>query len=209
MRSRRYDDAHTYQTSREYLLMSTASIEGHETDDAIRRWAVARHFPEAHLVRWLALAHEDRAALLKVAETLHLRTGQLVAASELLEEITLRERVKIATIIASDEIRRTIDGAGSAPGRARDLLDTLRAKRFPRLHRMTARLAQEIAALGLPGGIRVVLPKDLSSDEVRIEICARGGADMLRLIDAITNARASLARVAELTGTADPIDDEV
>lgn len=189
--------------------MSTASIEGQEIDDAIRRWAVARHLPEAHLAEWLALAHEDRAVLLKAAETLHLRTGQLVAAFELLGEIALRERVTIATIMASDEIRCILDGAGSAPGRARDLLDTLRANRFPRLHRMTARLAQEIAALGLPGGIRVVLPKDLSSDEVRIEICARGAADMLRLIDAITNARASLARIADLTGTAESIDDEV
>ena len=144
-----------------------------------------------------------------IAERLHLRTGQLAAALELFEEIALRERVTIAAIVASDEIRRILEGAGSAPGRARDLLDTLRAKRFPRLHRMTARLAQQIAALGLPGGITVVLPKDLSSDEVRIEICARGGAEMLRLIDTVSNVRADLARIADLSGAVDSIDDEV
>jgi hypothetical protein len=191
------------------MMMSTATIERLEIDDAIRRWAAAHHLPDAHLTRWLALAHEDRVVLREMAETLHLRTGQFVAAFELLEEIALRERVTIAAIIASTEIHRIIDGAGSAPGRARDLLDTLRSRRFPRLHRMTARLGEEIAALGLPRGIRVVLPKDLSSDEVRIELCGRGGADMLRLIDVVANARAGLGRIADLTGAADSIEDEV
>lgn len=189
--------------------MTTDMTEEREIDDAIRRWATLRHLPDVHLTRWLALALEDRAALLRVAEDLHLRTGQLVSAFDALEEIALRERLTIATIIANDEIRRIIDGAGSAPGRARDLLDTLRAKRFPRLHRMTTRLVNQIAALGLPGGIRVVLPRELSSDQVRIEICARGGAEMLRLIDAVANVRASLGRIADLTSVADSSYDEV
>ena len=189
--------------------MTTEKVERRESDDRIREWATLRHLPDAHLMRWLALAPEDRTALLEVVERLHLRTGQLVSAFEVLEEIALRERITIATIIASDEIRRFVDGAGSAPGRARDLLETLRAKRFPRLHRMTTRLANEIAALGLPGGIRVVLPRELSSDEVRIEICARGGADMLRLIDAVANVRADLGRIADLTSAADSIYDDV
>jgi hypothetical protein len=189
--------------------MTMDRLEGREIDDAIRRWAALRHLPDTHLIRWLALAPEDRTALLGIAERLRLRTGQLVSAFEVLEEIALRERVTLAAIVASDEIRHIVDGAGSAPGRARDLLDTLRAKRFPRLHRMTTRLVNEIAALGLPAGIRMVLPKDLSSDEVRIEICARGGADLLRLIDAVANVRAGLGRIADLTSTADSSYDEV
>src|SRR5258708_39406352 len=100
--------------------MTTEKVERREIDDAIREWATERHLPDAHLVRWLALAPEDRAALLEVVERLHLRTGQLVSAFEVLEEIALRERITIATVIVSDEIRRIADGAGSAPGRARD-----------------------------------------------------------------------------------------
>ena len=56
------------------------------------------HFPDAHRRRWLALTHADRATLVHMAEALRLRTGQLVAAFELLEEIALRERVSIAAI---------------------------------------------------------------------------------------------------------------
>jgi hypothetical protein len=179
------------------------------SDDAIRKWAAERHLPDVHLDRWLALAPDDRAALMELAEGLRLRTGQLVTALELLEEVALRERTTIATVIACRDIRRVLDGAGSAPGRARSLLDALRVKRFPRLRRMTERLSTEIAALGLPGGIKVVLPKDLSSDEVMIEIHAHGGADLQALINAVAQARNDLGRIADLTCGVGSIDDEI
>lgn len=177
-------------------------------DDAIRRWATARHLPDAHLVRWLALAQADRAAIVGMAESLRLRTGQLVTAFELLEEIALRERLSIEAILARAEVRRVLEGAGSAPGRARELIDMLRAMRFPRLRRMADRLAAEVAALRLPGGITVALPKDLSSDEVKIEISARGGADLQSLLDALTQARAGLGRIADLAGGG-RLEDEI
>jgi hypothetical protein len=178
-------------------------------DDAIRRWASARHLSEAHLVRWLALAQADRTALVQIAEALRLRTGQLVTAFELLEEIALRDRVSITAILARAEVRRILDGTGSAPGRARELIEMLRAMRFPRLRQMSDRLAAEIAALRLPGGMKVVLPKDLSSDEVKIEICARGGADLQRLIDALAQVRTGLGRVADLASGAGGLEDEI
>lgn len=179
------------------------------SEDAIRRWAAARHLPDAHLRRWLALADEDRATLLDVAETLRLRTGQFMTAFELLEEIAVRERATIAAILARREIRRILDGTGSAPGRARELLDALRTIRFPRLRRTAERLAEEIAALGLPHGVSVVLPKELGSDEVKVEISAHGGVELERLIDAVGQARAGLIRIADLIGGGDSIDDEV
>jgi hypothetical protein len=178
-------------------------------DDAIRRWATARHLPDAHLVRWLALTQADRATLVHMAEALRLRTGQLVTAFELLEEIALRERVSIEAILSRTEVRRILDGAGSAPGRAHELIEMLRVMRFPRLRRMADLLAAEVAALRLPGGIKVVLPKDLSSDEVKIEICARGGADLQSLIDALARVQAGLGRIADLAGGAGGLEDEI
>jgi hypothetical protein len=178
-------------------------------DDSIRRLAVERHLPDAHLQRWLALANEDRAALLELAERLRLRTGQLVTTLELLEEIALRERAAIVKILVRSEIRRILDGTGPAPGRARELIDVLRAIRFPRLKRAADRLSAEIAALGLPNGVKVVLPRALSSDEVRVEISAHGAADLERLIDAVAQARAGLGRIADLIGGAASVDDEI
>jgi len=196
--------------------MSRPEANGAKTDDAIRQWSAARHLPDARLRRWLLLAHEDRVALLELAETLRLRTGQFVTMFELIEEIALRERVSnrsinvtIATTLARGEIRRILDASGSAPGRARELIDALRTIRFPRLKRVTARLAAEVAALRLPGGVKVVLPKELSSDEVRIEISAHGGPELERLIDAVAQARMGLGRMADLIGGADSLDDEI
>lgn len=196
--------------------MSTSALDATTLDDAIRRWAAGRHLPDTHLRRWLALALDDRAALLEAAATLRLRTGQFVAAFALIEEIALRARaaevapeVTVAALLARGEIRRILDGTGSAPGRARALIDTLRALRFPRLKRTIDRLAAEIAALGLPGGVKVILPKELSSDEVRIEISAHGATEMVRLIDSVAQARVGIGRIADLIGGADLSDDEV
>jgi hypothetical protein len=178
-------------------------------DTEIRRWAVERHLPDVHLRRWLALAEDDRAALLELVGELRLRTGQFVTAFELLEEIRVRERTPIGAILVRRELRRILDGTGSAPGRTRELIGALRAIRFPRLKRAGDRLAAEIAALGLPTGIKVVLPKELSSDEVRIEISAHGGAELEQLIDSVAAARAGIGRIADLIGGTDSIDDEV
>jgi hypothetical protein len=199
--------------------MSASRIEETGSADAIRQWAAERRLPDAHLRRWLALADDDRAALLELAGTLRMRTGQFVIAFELLEEIALRERaingsiekveVTIAAVVARREIRRILDGAGSAPGRARELIEALRAIRFPRLKRAADRLAAEIAALRLPSGVRVILPRELSSDEVTIEISAHSGAKLEYLIDSVAAVRAGLGRIADLIGGVDSLDDEV
>ena len=169
-------------------------------EDAIRAWAAQRRLPDAHLTRWLALAEDDRAALLSIAERLRLRTGQFVTVFELLEEIALREQSTPRDILVRGEIQRILDGAGSAPERARALLDELRTIRMPRLRATTERLKREIAALGLSREIGVTLPRDLGSDEMRIEILARGGAELERLIDELTKHRAGLGRIAEMLG---------
>ena len=176
-----------------------------ETGSRIRAWADTRRLPHTHLARWLALGQEDSAALLALAEHLRLRTGQLITALEMLEEIAVRDRATVTAVLARREIRRILDGAGSAPGRARALLDQLRAIRFPRLKRTADRLAAEIAALGLPRGVAVVLPRDLGSDELRIEISAHGGAQLDQLIESIANKRGELRRIAGLLGETDEV----
>lgn len=176
-----------------------------ETQASIRRWAEQRRLPQAHLDRWLALDDLSAAALLEVAERVHLRTGQMVAAIDLLDEIAVRERTNIVSILARRELRRILDGAGSAPGKARALLEELRALRFPRLKQMTERLANEIGALKLPAGINVVLPHEFGSDELRIEITAHGGDELESLIEAVAKGGKELGRIARMLGGADEI----
>jgi hypothetical protein len=170
------------------------------TAAAIRACAASRHLPEAHTEKWLAMATPSRMGLLDIAERLKLRAGQLIAAIDLLDEIEIREGVPPAAILLRDDIQRACSLAGSGPWRAAAFIDALRAIRFPRLKLATERLSSEVAALKLPAGVRVELPKDLGSDELVIRISARTGHELENQIDALTAKKPGLARIARLMG---------
>ncbi len=178
-------------------------------EEAIRAWAAARRLPEPYLARWLALGPDDRTALLAAVEGLRMRAGQLIAALDLLEEISVREAQPVAAILARIEVRRILNGAGSRPGRASALLAALRAIRFPRLARATERIAREIAALGLPRGIRITPPRELASDEVRVELIAHGGEELNELLGALARHARALARIADLAAGVGWNGDEI
>ena len=170
------------------------------TAAAIRACAANRHLPEVHLEKWLAMDTPSRMGLLDIAERLKLRTGQIIAAIDLLDEIEIREGVSPAAILLRDEIQRACTLAGSGPWRAAAFLDALRAIRFPLLKRAVERLSSEIAALKLPSGVRVMLPKDLGSDELTIQVSARTAPELENLIDALAAKKSGLVRIAKLIG---------
>jgi len=105
-----------------------------------------------------------------------------------LEEIAVRERATIAEVLGRDEIGRIADGSGSGPARASALIEALRKIRFPRLRKMQERLRAEVAALKLPRGISVDLPKELGSDELTVSLRVRSADDLGRLIAALNQS---------------------
>ncbi len=171
----------------------------------IRELAERRHLPEAHLHRWLILDEPSRVAILEAAHALKLRTGQLVAVLDLLDEIAVREKTGIAEILSRPALRRIVDGTGSAPERARASLDELRAIRFPRLREATTRLESAIAAMRLPRGITVLLPRDLASDELTIQLSVSDAHELDRLLDLLTEKRAELGRILAMIGGGDEV----
>jgi hypothetical protein len=173
------------------------------SDEAIHALATRRHLPRSHLEKWLAMDAESRMALFELVERLKMRTGQIVVAVDLLEEIAIRERATVAAILTRAEIRRADALDASGPARAAAFLDALRAIRFPRLKLAVERLSAEVAALRLPSGLRVVLPKNMSSDELVIQLSARTPLELGNLLDAIAAKKSDLIRLAKLIG-----DDE-
>lgn len=147
----------------------------------------------------------SRAALLEFAQTLRLRTGQIVLALDLLGEIAVRERRHLADILAAPELARIAARAGSAPERARASIEALRAMRFPRLGATAARLANAIGELRLPRGISVVLPKELGSDVLTIKLELSHAGDLDRAVGILVERRAAIARIFELLGGNDEI----
>jgi hypothetical protein len=173
--------------------MTSSGIE-----DRIRGWAGKKVLPPAYLENWLALDESSRKRLLEYAETLKMRTGQFVTALTLLEEIVVRESQSIGEILDRPHLRRILNASGSGPGRARVMLDELRALRYPELKQAGEHLAQHVAALKLPPGIKIVLPRELASDEVRVELIARGGAEMAQLLACLTAKSGDLVRLASM-----------
>jgi len=172
---------------------------------AVRAWAAEHHVPEAALERWLTLGEPGAMALLSVACDLRLRTGQFLSALETLVEIGVRERQGTAAILARDELRAVLRRGGSRPERASAFIDKLRELRYPRLTRTRAKLEAALAAMRLPRGLTVVLPKDLSSDEVMIGLTVRTPAELENLLEALKGRADKLKALLEALGGSDEI----
>ena len=171
-----------------------------DINDQIRTLAAERRLPATHLARWLAMDPPSRAAMLDLARTLRLRTGQLVTVLDTLDEISVREHVTIASVLDRPEIRRIANGSGSAPSRASALLEALRTLRYPLLKKMQEQLRSEVSALKLPRGISIDLPQELGSDELTVSIRVRSGADLAHLLDVLDRTRPGLRRIIEMLG---------
>ena len=178
-----------------------------EIDAEIRMLAQDRRLAAAHLGRWLAMDRASRGSMLTHARTLALRTGQIVSALELLEEISVRERVTVAEILSRAEIRRIADAPGSTPSRASAFIDALRQARFPRLRKMQERLRAEITALKLPRGMSLDLPKELGSDELTVSLRVRSADELDKLVAALNRSSAGIARIVEILGGGSLSDD--
>jgi hypothetical protein len=171
----------------------------------IRALAEKRRLPAAHLARWLGASAGSRNAILNYARTLALRTGQLVEALELLDEISVRERLEIADVLARPALARLLTEARSRPDRARDFVGELRRMRYPRLAELSQRLHSEIAALKLPASIRVVLPPRLGSDELTVQLTVSSAGALDRALKAIGDRREGIARIIGMLGGKDEV----
>jgi hypothetical protein len=176
-----------------------------EVERRLRRWAEAKALPTPHVRKWLALDEAGRARLLDFAESLKMHTGQFITALTLLEEIAVREGQSVGEILDRLPLRRVLDSAGSGPGRARLLLEELRAARYPQIKRASDYLAGQLSAIKLPPCIKVVLPRDLASDEVRVEIVAHGSAEMEQVLASLTAKSPELVRLAAMLAGEDDL----
>ena len=171
-----------------------------DIDQQIRTIAAERRLPSTHLARWLAMDAPSRAAMLDLARTLRLRTGQLVTALDNLDEITVRDHVTIASVLGRPEIRRIANGSGSTPSRASALIEALRTLRYPLLKKMQEQLRSEVSALKLPRGISIDLPQELGSDELTVSLRVRTGAELTQMLEALDLRRTGLTRIIEMLG---------
>jgi hypothetical protein len=174
------------------------------SDDNIARavlaWAEPRHLDQAHLDRWLALDAYSAAAILDAASHLRLHVGQLRSALEMLEEIALIEGTQVSAVLARAPLKRIFEGVGPASARARAFVDELRTMRFPRLACALEQLKAKVAELKLPRTVCLALPKDLGSDELRIEIRVRSAGEFKDSLRKLVEKADDVERILDLLG---------
>src|SRR5690348_11360591 len=176
-----------------------------DVERRLHGWADAKALPSVCVEKWLALDELSRQRLVEVVEKLNMRTGQFLTLFGLLEEISIRESKTVSEILDQPSLRQMLNSTGSGPGRARVMVDELRTLRYPRLKRAGERLAELVDAMKLLPGIKVVLPRDLSSDAVRVEIVAHGSVEMERALTCLTAKSGELVQLAAmLSGVGGP-----
>jgi hypothetical protein len=71
------------------------------------------------------------------------------------------------------------------------------------LARTRAKLEAAVAAMRLPHGLTVVLPKDLSSDEVMIRLTVRTPAELENLLVVLADRKEDIKALLEALGGCD------
>jgi hypothetical protein len=166
----------------------------------VRAWAADHHVPESAVDRWVALDEADATAMLAAARELGLRTGQFVIALEMLTEIGVREGQGLARILAREELRAVIAHGGSRPQRASAFIEQLRELRYPRLAQTRSKLEAAVAAMRLPRGAALALPKDLGSDEITIRLTVRTPGELEKLLGALSARKEELKALLDALG---------
>jgi len=68
------------------------------------------------------------------------------------------------------------------PQKAKQVLDRLRQRRFPRLFGAERRFQKVVATLSLPGGVRIVHPPYFEGSQYRLEALFRDGQELRRQV---------------------------
>ncbi len=160
---------------------------------ALDRFAAGRHYREATVAKWKALAPADAGTLLELAEDLRLGENQLRDLWEWAEAIAAREESSLEQVLRAaplPAIRRRAIGRSE---RLKLIKAALRRRRFPQLTATETRLAELVRALRLPATVRVTLPEFLDGQSLHLAIVADSPAAIQDAATALHDAAAQPA----------------
>jgi hypothetical protein len=164
----------------------------------IRDYAKEKAFHRQTLERWLNWEPAARDALGAIALNLKISENHLRDMMDWLEEIALRDHVKVDQILAA----KMIEDVATDPrlGRAdklKRIKEQLRRQRYPRLAETEDQLRDRIHALQLPGAIRLSVAPGLEGGRLNVEFSAASAAEFKALALKLGEA-ASTSPVAEI-----------
>jgi len=158
-----------------------------ELKNTIASYAHERGIQRETLQRWQELSAADQSALLVLARALRLGQNHFRDVLDWSIEISLRDDMSIAAILAADTIGLVVrDSHLGRNDRLKHVKESLRRLRFPRLTRIEGEIQKRLRALktdprisisvapGLEGGVKVELSAHSSDnlEQLALEVAA-------------------------------------
>jgi hypothetical protein len=159
------------------------------SETEIRNYTIAKGFHRRTLERWLSWEPADRDALAELAKNLKIGENHLRDLIDWLEEIGLRDRLRIHDILCSKAIVdvETDPRLGRAD-KLKRIKEQVRRLRFPRLAETEDAIRNEIRALKLAPEIRLSVPSGLEEGSLQVEFKATSHDGLKRMMAQLNDA---------------------
>ena len=175
-------------------------IPWHEAmnDIEIRKFAEQKGLHPRTVERWLAYDTNDRSAVYRVVLSLKPSENHLRDIMDWLEEIALRDRCSLVSVLGEKSIEDLITHPRLGRGdKLRKVKDEIRRRRFPRLAHIEDSIHASIKELKLAPEIKVSLPAGLEGGCLTVQFTAADRQEFCRLVERLADAAnaAPMARV--------------
>lgn len=105
---------------------------------------------------------------------------------ELLDDISIEERITPQGLLQSDFIRSVLEEKGAnRPQKTVRVLEALRKRRFPKLEAAEGAFRKQVSSLELPKGVRVVHPPGFEGSDFRLEVVFRNGSELRERVETL------------------------
>jgi hypothetical protein len=161
------------------------------SETEIRNYTITRGFHPRTLERWLSWEPADRDALAKLAQNLKIGENHLRELMDWLEEIGLRDRLRIRDILCSRAIAKIeTDPRLGRADKLKRIKEQVRRLRFPRLAATEDTIRRAIQALKLAPEIRLSVPSGLEEGRLQVEFKATSCDELKRMVAQLNDAAA-------------------
>jgi hypothetical protein len=149
----------------------------------IRDYSRSKGFHRQTIERWLRLPEEDQTAVLELVRQLKLGENHLRDFLDWLEEITLRDRVPIYTVLNNEALIKALSDARLGRNdKLNRVKEELRRIRFPWLCQVEDSIHERIRDLKVKRGIRMTVPRGLEGAALTVELRATTHEEFKRRI---------------------------
>jgi ParB family chromosome partitioning protein len=112
--------------------------------------------------------------------------NQQIKFVECVQDISLRENRTIPQVLAEESLLKVLENSRlNNPQKAKGVLDTLRARRYPRLAMARQVVERRISAISLPPGVAVHYDPYLENPNYHLEIRFKEGKDLRKTLRAL------------------------